>query len=241
MLTFSSRTIPAAVFVALVLAALPLPGLAQKAVERESVKPGINERFLDPNLDVGEWVERFEVESREIFRARQEIVDRIGLRPGDRIADIGTGTGLFVEPFSLAVGSEGWVYALDIAPAFVGSVGAAVEARGLTNVTPAVCGQDEIRLPPESIEAAFVCDTYHHFEFPAPTLASIHRALKPGGQLVVIDFERIPGVSREWTIGHVRAGKDTFRAEIERAGFQFEEEVSVPAFQENYFLRFRKP
>lgn len=97
-----------------------------------------------------------------------------------------------------------------------------------------------IRLPPNSIDVAFICDTYHHFEYPQATLASIYRALKPGGRLVVIDFERIPRESREWILGHVRAGKEVFRKEIENAGLQFEKEVNIPTFQENYFLRFSK-
>jgi ubiquinone/menaquinone biosynthesis C-methylase UbiE len=206
-----------------------------------SVKPGINDNFLAPDLDAPQWVDRFEVESREIFRARTAIVAHLGLRRGDRVADIGTGTGLFVEPFSEEVGPDGWVYALDIAPAFLGRVGAGIDERQLQNVTPILCGQDDVRLPPASIHAAFICDTYHHFEFPATSLASLYRALKPGGQVVVVDFERVPGVSSDWTLDHVRAGKEVFRAEIEAAGFEFAEEVEVEGLAENYFLRFRKP
>ena len=49
-----------------------------------------------------------------------------------------------------------------------------------------------------------------------------------------------PGQSREFILGHVRAGKDVFRSEIEEAGFRFESEVDIPTFQENYMLRFRR-
>ncbi|MCB1231860.1 MAG: SAM-dependent methyltransferase, partial [Verrucomicrobiae bacterium] len=66
----------------------------------------------------------------------------------------------------------------------------------------------------------------------------IHRALKPGGKLVVIDFERIEGVSSDWIMGHVRAGKEVFRGEIEKTGFELEDEKKL--FKENYFLVFRK-
>ena len=61
-----------------------------------------------------------------------------------------------------------------------------------------------------------------------------------GGRLVVIDFDRIPGKSRQWILDHTRAGKEVFRAEIEAAGFEFVEEVKIPGFVENYFLKFEK-
>ncbi len=57
---------------------------------------------------------------------------------------------------------------------------------------------------------------------------------------MIVDFERVPGVSREWILGHVRAGKETVRAEVERAGFACEGEVPIPEFEENYCLRFVK-
>lgn len=223
-----------------------VPARAQDAdgtveAEPQSVKPGINESFLDPDLDVGSFVDRFEVESREIFSARDRVMENLKLRPGDKVADIGTGTGLFVELFSQAVGKDGWVYAIDIAPKFIERVGGITEMKSLVNVTPVLGGQNDIRLAPGSINAAFICDVYHHFEFPADSLHSIFTALEPGGQLVVIDFERIPGVSRDWLLGHVRAGKEVFRKEIETAGFEFVEEIKVPGFRENYFLRFRRP
>jgi hypothetical protein len=58
--------------------------------------------------------------------------------------------------------------------------------------------------------------------------------------MVVIDFERIPGKSREFIIGHVRAGKEVFQAEIVAAGFRFIEEIKLAELAENYLLRFRK-
>jgi len=70
-------------------------------------------------------------------------------------------------------------------------------------------------------------------------LASIHRALRPGGSLVIIDFERIPGVSSAWVMNHVRAGKETVIREVEAAGFRLEKEI--PLLRQNYMLRFRRP
>jgi len=58
---------------------------------------------------------------------------------------------------------------------------------------------------------------------------------------VIVDFERIPGVSTEWTLNHVRAGKEIVRQEVESAGFLFDTKIDMPEFKENYLLRFRKP
>ncbi len=199
----------------------------------------MNARFVDPELEVGEWIGRFEVESREVFSARDEVMAAIGIEPGDRIADVGAGTGLYTRLFADAVG-DGWVYAVDISPRFIEHINTSARRDGLTNVTGVLSRVDSIMLPPASVDRAFICDTYHHFETPAETMASIHAALRPGGELVVVEFERIEGVSSDWIMGHVRAGKEVFRGEIEAAGFEFVREVEVEGFEQNYLLKFRK-
>ena len=217
--------------------------LNQKEIARneESVKPGVNSSYLDPDLSVDEMVKRFEVESREIYSARYRIIPMTGIRPHETVADIGSGTGLFSLPFSDMVGSKGWIYAVDISPRLVAHVAKEAERRNLKNVTAVLCHEDHVNLPPESVDVFFICDTYHHFEYPKSTMKSIFQALKPGGRLILIDFERIPGQSRDWILGHVRAGKDVFRAEIQDAGLIFIEEVKIDGLKENYFLRFQKP
>jgi SAM-dependent methyltransferase len=211
------------------------------ATQREiSVRPGINRDFLNPDLNVEQWVARFELESREIFAARQDVLAACQLRRGLRVADVGAGTGLYSRLFAEAVGNTGWVYAVDIAPAFVQHITQRAAADRLANLTAVLCTERSITLPPASIDLAFVCDTYHHFEYPRATLESIHRALAADGRLIVIDFERIPGQSREWVLEHVRAGKTEFRSEIEAAGFTFVDEVKIDGFRENYLLRFKR-
>jgi predicted methyltransferase len=69
-------------------------------------------------------------------------------------------------------------------------------------------------------------------------MASIHKALKPGGQVVLIDFHRIKGQSSDWVMGHVRAGQEVFTKEIEQSGFKQVEEKKF--MKESYFLRFEK-
>lgn len=213
---------------------------AYKTASNASVKPGINDSFLDPDLQIDEWIARFEVESREVYHARNEILERLKLKKGMRVADVGAGTGFYTLLMSEAVGSEGWTYAIDIAPAFIQHLGQLIAAKDISNATVVFCNDRSICLPPDSIDLAFICDVYHHFEYPTDTMASIHRALRNGGRIIVIDFERIPGVSREWLLGHVRAGKQTFIDEIQSAGFRLIAEREISGFEENYFLEFAK-
>lgn len=223
------------------LAAGLLAFAAACSAPEASVKPGINADFLDPALDVTKYEERFEVESREIFAHRAQIAALVGAREGLRIADIGAGTGLFTLMFATKVGTDGIVYAVDIAPRFVAHCESAATARGLRNVRGIVCGERSVDLPPASIDVAFVCDTYHHFEYPRSTLASIHDALRPGGELIVVDFIRIESQSRPWILGHVRAGQEVVSAEIEAAGFRKVRDEATPFLRENWAMRFVKP
>ena len=212
---------------------------ASAAAQETSVKPGINEKFLDPELKVEEWTEKFEVESREVFDQRAKILEAVGLKPGMIVADIGAGTGLFTLPFAKAVGDTGKVYAVDIAKNFLAHIRARATQVQAPNIEPVLCTEKSVELPENSIDLAFICDTYHHFEYPAATMTSLHQALKPGGELVVIDFKRIEGESSDWALGHVRAGQEVFEQEILAAGF---EKVSEGAdfLTENYLMRFQR-
>jgi ubiquinone/menaquinone biosynthesis C-methylase UbiE len=157
------------------------------------------------------------------------------------VADIGAGTGLFEPLFSAAVGPLGRVYAVDISPRFVDHLRMRARREELGNVDVVLGGERATKLPVGSVDVAFICDTYHHFEYPRSSLADLYDVIRPGGILVVVDFERIPGVTADWILGHVRAGKDTFRSEIETAGFELEGEVDVPGLVDNYMLRFIRP
>lgn len=205
-----------------------------------SVKPGINQDFLDPALDVAKYEQRFEGESREIFAHRARIAGLLPLREGMAVADIGAGTGLFTMMFAGKVGPTGKVYAVDIAPKFVEHIQTLAAQRKLTNVAAVLCTDRSTQLPKASVDLVFVCDTYHHFEFPQATLASIHDALRPGGEFVVVDFLREPGTSRPWILDHVRAGREVVQQEIEAAGFELVQVEATPFLRENYQMRFRR-
>jgi ubiquinone/menaquinone biosynthesis C-methylase UbiE len=208
------------------------------AVAEPSVKPGINTEYLKPNLNVSNWVERFEKEGREIYDHRRQIIAAAKIRPGSVVADIGSGTGLFTPMLSAATGPRGKVYAVDIVPSFLKLIEERSSQAGLRNVQTVLCTERSVELPPSSIDSAFICDVYHHFEYPRQSLASLHRALRRHGEVFLIDFKRVPGVSSDWILSHVRAGQDLVTAEFEAAGFEKIEEIDL--LKDNYTLRFRK-
>ena len=220
---------------ALTAALLLVPRLAA-AAEAPAVGPQINADYQ--GADPQQWASIFESHGREVFDRRLEILRALQIRPGMRIADVGAGTGLYTLLFAKAVGPQGRVYAVDVSESFVASIRQRASAEALQNVVPVVNQQTRANLEPTSLDLLFVCDTYHHFEYPQTMLASIREALMPGGVLALIDYRREPGVSAPWILKHVRADRRTVIDEVKQAGFDLIDEPL--RLRENYFVRFRK-
>ncbi len=205
--------------------------------QEKSVRPGVNDSFQDPK--VSEFQEKFEIESREVFAKRNEIVEVCKVAPGMIVADVGAGTGVFTRLFSGAVGPKGQVLAVDIALNFLEHINSTNREAGRKNVQTVQCTPDSTKLEPATVDVAYICDTYHHFEFPLETMRSLHTALTPGGRLFLVDFKRVEGESTDWTMKHVRAGQDVFEAEILSCGFKKVREHSA-LLKENYFIEFER-
>ncbi len=205
------------------------------AVE-QNVNPGINKPMVDPDYEI--WVQRFERPGREVFDLREIIVKAANIQTGMEIADIGAGTGFYTRLFASAVGPEGKVYAVDIAENFIDEIVSQAEEAGMNNVIGIVNTPRETGLKAGSIDLAFVCDTYHHFEYPRTMLRSIFHALRQGGSLIVIDFRKIKGLSSNWVMSHTRANKEMVIREIESEGFVLTEDQDF--MKTNFYLRFSR-
>jgi SAM-dependent methyltransferase len=94
------------------------------------------------------------------------------------------------------------------------------------------------KLAPNSVDVVCIIDSYHHFEYPADMLAEIKKALRPDGLLMLIDFKRIEGVSRDYILKMVRAGEGTFTDEFLNAGFELIQRRD-DMFPDNYLLKFK--
>jgi ubiquinone/menaquinone biosynthesis C-methylase UbiE len=218
--------------VGLVLMATPATPTAQE----QSVKPGINDSFVDPDVD--SLLSRMERPDRVIYKYRHAIVAALGLEPGMEAADVGSGTGFLALLMAREVGPDGKVYAEDIAQETLDFVARRAAEESLANVETVLGTHRSTNLKAASVDLLLACDAYHHFEYPEDMLASIHQALRPDGRFVVIDFERVEGVTEDFFLEHVRAGKGTFTDEVRDAGFEPEKEI--PLMKGQYFLVFRK-
>jgi len=200
----------------------------------------MNKKFSDPNANIQEFVERFENEARDVYAKRQDITRAVGLRPGDAVADIGAGTGLFTQSFAEQVGPKGTVYAVDIGPAFLKHIAEQAEKCGHEGViTTVLSTQDSAMSPSNAISVAFICDTYHHFEHPEKMLATIHRALRPGGRLIIIDFD-LRKDSSDFVKQRARAPKEVYYGEITAAGFKQIDTKNVPTIKDNFYVEFQR-
>lgn len=200
----------------------------------------MNKKFTDPHADIQQFLKRFENDSRDIYVKRQDITRAVGLRLGDAVADIGAGTGLFSLLFAEQVGPKGTVYAVDIGPVFVSYIASQAKKHGYeTIIKPVLNTQDSTGLALGSLDVAFLCDTYHHFEHPEKMLASIRHALRPGGRLVIIDFD-LRENSSEFVKQRARAVKEVYYQEIMAAGYQLIEKKDAYAIQDNFYAEFRR-
>jgi len=204
--------------------------------QEENVRPGINDYYYDARFE--QWLNTFERPGREVFDKKESIIQSLHIKPGMKIADIGAGTGLYTIPFAQQVGEKGLVYAVDISVDFIKNIERRAKHHDLKNVIGHINNQKEIGLAQNSIELAFICNTYHHFEYPLTTLKSIYQSLLPGGKLVIIDYKRDPKTSSSWVMGHVRTHKENVIKEVESVGFKLIDDKAI--LEQNYFLSFSK-
>jgi ubiquinone/menaquinone biosynthesis C-methylase UbiE len=215
-----------------------LAGLAAVAAGQQTITPTAKELNKAFDADSAKWTERFEHEGRAIYDKRVEILDAMGLRPGMDVADIGAGSGLISRLIAKRVAPGGTVYAVDIAKNMIEHINQTAQEEHLPNLKAVLGDPRSPKLAPHSVDVVCIIDSYHHFEYPADMLAEIRKALRPDGMLMLIDFKRVEGVSKEYILKMVRAGEGTFTDEFLNAGFDLTERRD-DMFPENYLMKFR--
>jgi len=106
-------------------------------------------------LESGRRIEGLEIDA---------VVARIGLQPGEVVADMGAGTGIFSVSLARAVGPSGTVLAMEIDPGFLPMIEQKAVDGGVTNVQTVLGEFQDPKLPREDVDVAFFHDVIHHIE-----------------------------------------------------------------------------
>ncbi|MDX2243852.1 MAG: class I SAM-dependent methyltransferase [Leptolyngbyaceae cyanobacterium bins.302] len=130
------------------------------------------------------WLER---PSREQEEKPQRLMDDLGLKPTDVVADIGAGTGYFSFRMAPLV-SQGKVLAVDVQPEMIEILQGLKQEKQISNVEPVLGTVDNPNLPTESVDLAMMVDAYHEFEYPREMMTAIARSLKPNGRVVLVEY-----------------------------------------------------
>jgi SAM-dependent methyltransferase len=115
------------------------------------------------------------------------VLDRVGIRPGERVLELGPGPGAFTVDAARRAGPEGRLVAVDIQPAMIARLERRIREAGLTNVETHVAGAYDLPLESESVERAFLVTVLPEIPDQDRALAELWRVIKPGGQLSITE------------------------------------------------------
>jgi len=144
-----------------------------------------------------EWIKTLDSPKRVEGLKIPEVVARLQLKPGDTVADIGAGTGLFALPLARAVEPGGTAYAVEIDQGLVDAIVRKARDQQVSNLQGVLGQFDDPNLPPASLDLAFIHDVLHHIQNRSAYLKALARAMKPTGRIAVIDFHPESGGHRD--------------------------------------------
>jgi predicted methyltransferase len=175
----------------------------------------------------------------------QRVVDTLRLGAGMVAADVGAGDGKFTGVLARSVGPSGRVYATEVEQAKLDEVKERMTADGIDNVSTVLGDQQQTGLPAGCCDRILLRLVYHHFADPKAMQRSLWAALRPGGQIAVIDVPPKKGWPR--VAGAVERGghgiePSDLLVEMRAAGFEVvAQHDEWPAEDDSYCIVFRRP
>jgi ubiquinone/menaquinone biosynthesis C-methylase UbiE len=156
--------------------------------------------------------------SRDGWQQPERVIAALGIRPGDRVADLGSGSGYFTLRLAQAVGPEGRVFAVDVDEEMNEYLRRRVAQAGVANVEVIEGRFEDPLLPDGGVDLVLTVDTYHHIDDRPSYFRNLRRDLAPGGRVAVIDYDGRKGWFVRW-MGHYTS-RELLLQEMREAGYE---------------------
>jgi len=187
--------------------------------------------------DIKQYLEQLDSTERNRDQKPIEVIEALKVKPGMAVADLGSGSGYFTRRFVEAVTESGIIYAVDVEPEMLAYAKESIVHMHIAYTAEFILARpDSPKLPYESVDLLFVCNTIHHLEDRSKYFRDLRSSLKPGARIAVIDF--YPD-ERSGELGfpkHHLVSRDTVIQEMTRAGYQLAREHNF--LPKQYFLEF---
>lgn len=201
-----------------------------KYVAQQPAKPNQGDRPPGTHQDntVGsEWIKRLERPERIPGLKIDEVIAALCLKPGDVVADIGSGTGAYTIPFAKAVAPSGKAIAVDIWPELLEYVRNKAAASGIVNLQTAHAALDDPRLPPQQVDLAFFHDVFHNTNDRLAYLRVLIAELKPTARIAIIEQEFDDPIAKKWDEDKDRITPEQVKQWMAAAGFELKAEFDL--------------
>lgn len=182
-----------------------------------------------------DWITTLDAPERVAGLKIPEVVAAMKLRPGDVVADLGAGSGLFVAPLAGAAGAKGKVLAVEIDPSFFPHIQRKAKAAGVANVQT-IAGEPNDPKLPEAVDVALLHDVLHHIENRVAYVTSLAKYLKPTARIVIVDYLMKQGPHRDDP--SLQAGKDEAAKLLAAIGFKPVDDVAL--FPDKYVVIYQR-
>jgi len=160
---------------------------------------------------------------RDQWQQPDKVIAALQIREGAQIADLGAGGGYFTFYLAKATGPQGKVYAVDIDKGTNELIAEKAKKDGVDNVETILATAEDPLLPKSGVDLIFTSNAYHHIDNRVVYFSNLGKYLKPGGRIVIIDFDR-----RAWLEGLLRhyTPSEFIKREMEQAGYTLQEELT---------------
>ena len=169
--------------------------------------------------DARTWIQRLERPERIPGLRINDVIARLGLKPGNVIADIGSGVGAFTIPFAKAVAPTGKALAVDIWPGLLDHVKQKAIKENVTNLETNLATPNDPLIPKNSLDVAFFHNVFHNTNDRQAYLQALVTCLKPGGRVAIVEQEFNDPIAIKWDVPEDRITKEQVNTWMTNVGF----------------------